>query len=96
MTEERVLFRKVYINSKDANNIDATILNRLKSSVEGVCSADGYIKEIKEIINRTRGNIDVNDLAGSIKYDVSFKANVSNIHKNDIIIGAVVKLITPA
>lgn len=96
MTEERILYRKVYINSKDANNIDATILNRLKSNVEGVCSADGYIKEIKEIINRTRGNIDVNDLAGSIKYDVSFKADVSNVHKNDIIIGAVVKLITPA
>ncbi len=96
MTEERVLLRKVFINSKDASNIDATILNKLKSNVEGVCSADGFIKEIKEIINRTRGNIDINDLAGSIIYDVSYKADVSNVHINDIIVGAIIKLITPA
>jgi len=94
--EERILFRKVYINSKDAGNIDATILNKIKKNVEGICSADGYIKNIKSIINRTHGYIDVNDLAGSIKYDVSYKADVCNIHRNDIIVGAVITLITPA
>lgn len=92
--EEQILLRKLTIQSINASNIDTTILNKLKKNIEGKCTADGYIHEIKEIINRTQGIIDINDIAGSIKYDISFRANVINVHKNDIIVGCVVKLIT--
>jgi 23S rRNA U2552 (ribose-2'-O)-methylase RlmE/FtsJ len=93
---ERILFRKISIKSADANNIDNTILITLKQAIEGKCCAEGYVKEIKSIINRTRGNVDVNESSGNILFDVSYKANVISVVKDDIIIGAIVSLKTPA
>ena len=67
-------------------NIDEILLNILKNKIGNKCIKEGYVdKDSIEIIRRSLGKIDSNNLLGNLLYDIEYKANICIPLQNNII-----------
>ena len=58
-------------------NIDEILLNILKNKIGNKCIKEGYVdKDSIEIVRRSLGKIDSNNLLGNLLYDIEYKANI--------------------
>tara|TARA_B100000795_G_scaffold270051_1_gene262234 strand:+ start:14352 stop:15170 length:819 start_codon:yes stop_codon:yes gene_type:complete len=77
----------VILTPKEFNkNFDATILTKVKSSLENNCSKHGYIKKDSiKVIKRSIGYFKESHLNGNIAYDMSCIAEICNPTQDSII-----------
>jgi len=82
---EQLLTTVLILDPKDlTNDIDNTILYKLKGNIEGKCHEDGYIiKDSVHIIQRKIGNIVTNNGKSEIKYIITYKAKLISPSEND-------------
>lgn len=82
---EQLLTTVLILDPKDlTNDIDNTILYKLKDNIEGRCHEDGYIiKDSVHIIQRKIGNIVTNNGKSEIKYIITYKAKIISPSEND-------------
>jgi DNA-directed RNA polymerase subunit E'/Rpb7 len=74
-----IIKKKVIINPKHMGYIDKYIENYLKSSFEGKCVAEGYIKpESIKIVRRSLGSISGSRFTGDITYMIEYSAEICN------------------
>ena len=78
--ERRELVRNVHIEARDLQrNIQASLLAQLRLKYEGICIAEGYIKEESiQIIDNSLGR--ANLIRGGLDYTVRFHADVCLPH----------------
>lgn len=78
--ERRELVRNVHIEARDLQrNIQASLLAQLRLKYEGICIAEGYIKEESiQIIDNSLGR--ANLIKGGLDYTVRFHADVCFPH----------------
>ena len=78
--ERRELVRNVHIDARDLQrNIQASLLAQLRLKYEGICIAEGYIKEESiQIIDNSLGR--ANLIKGGLDYTVRFHADVCFPH----------------
>lgn len=78
--ERRELVRNVHIDARDLQrNIQASLLAQLRLKYEGICIAEGYIKEESiQIIDNSLGR--ANLIRGGLDYTVRFHADVCLPH----------------
>lgn len=78
--ERRELVRNVHIEARDLQrNIQASLLAQLRLKYEGICIAEGYIKEESiQIIDNSLGR--TNLIKGGLDYTVRFHADVCLPH----------------
>lgn len=63
-----------------------SITELLRSRVEGVCGADGYIRPRSvEVVDVSPGIIEMSSLSGHAVYNVKFTADVCNPSKGDVL-----------
>ena len=75
LLQDKVKIEPKYINKE----FRAYVSKKLKTSLEGVCSKHGYIKEgTIDVYKITPGDIDLVGLNGYVTYDVHFYAEVCN------------------
>jgi DNA-directed RNA polymerase subunit E'/Rpb7 len=79
--ERRKMTKKVHIESKFLQkNIQASILARLKMTLEGRCLSEGFIQNDSiTLLNYSLGR--TNYIKGGIDYDVEFQADVCMPHQ---------------
>ena len=73
------------------NNIDVTLLNKLKEEIEGKCISEGYVMpNTLSIINRSLGNVLVSHFNGTIIYNINYSVKVCNPLEGNIIEATVI------
>lgn len=77
----------IILTPKELNkNFDATILTKVKTTLENNCSKHGYIKKDSiKVIKRSMGYCKESHLNGNIAYDLSCIAEICNPTQNSII-----------
>lgn len=82
--ERRQLTRNIHIHSKFLKkNIQASILEKLKSNFEGRCSGEGYIQPNSiTVLNYSIGRS--NYVKGGVDYMVTFQGDICLPHKGQI------------
>ena len=69
-----------------SSGLDDVILRRLRDEVGNKCTKDGYIKgDSIAITKRTIGRVNSSHLDGSLSFDLTYKADVCNPIKGQII-----------
>ena len=84
---ENILTHKISLSSNMlSKNLDYYILDILKEKIGNKCINEGYVdKDSIEIIKRSIGKLDSNNINGNIDFIVNFKANICNPLLNNII-----------
>lgn len=95
-TEEVIIARKVKLSPKNLRGVDESILRYLTREVEGRCEAQGYVKKVKGIKERSFGLNDVDSFEGEVLYDVWFLADIVKIKVRDILYGCVITTVRRA
>jgi DNA-directed RNA polymerase subunit E'/Rpb7 len=82
--ERRILTRLVKVESRNLQrNVQVSILSKLKSQYEGMCTKEGYIqKRSIDILDHSVGR--VNLIKGGIEYSVKFQAEICLPHPGQI------------
>mgnify|MGYP000928861946 CR=1 FL=1 len=69
-----------------SNNIDETLLDKIKHKLGNRCSKEGYIeKDTIEILERSLGMLDTSHFSGNIVYDIKLKVNTCNPLEGDVL-----------
>lgn len=92
---EKTFTTSVRIYSKDHNNIDSIIINKLEEMFVEKCFKGDYIISITEITKRGMVLIDKDSRGGKGNVDVEFKAKVIHYNPGDVICNARILKITP-
>tara|TARA_Y100000590_G_scaffold470766_1_gene669719 strand:- start:1099 stop:1599 length:501 start_codon:yes stop_codon:yes gene_type:complete len=75
------------------NDIDATILYKLKEEIEGKCISEGYVMpHTLSIINRSLGQALVSHFNGNVIYNINYSVKVCNPLEGNIIEATVVNV----
>ena len=76
-----VLNTKITLPSSAINkgDINSEVINYLKSTLEGKCSKDGYIKkDTISILKKSLGKFEIGQFNGNMTYNVEFSAQFCN------------------
>lgn len=91
--EDKILVKRISLNSQELTQIDENLLAHLKKTIERRCDTCGFITKIYEIKSRSKGITDTNSFSGEVNYDVWFQANVVRVGDGDILLGCTITLI---
>jgi DNA-directed RNA polymerase subunit E'/Rpb7 len=82
-----VLQKQLSIRPDEINkNINKNLEKCLKSSVEGICIKEGYVRfDSTKILSRTFGKLDIVNFSGNTTYNVMYQVEICNPQKGQII-----------